>query len=203
MPKAKRVWSAYKSKANCLKPQQLFNAFLSEIKGIELKLLYYLQDIFNDSKTGKDFSNKITLTLSQVSKMVGREKHRMEAFVRFQLLEDELYFAKISPDFDVLPLISKHFEGRYADQKWVIYDLKRNYGIYYDLKQPQFVTFESKNTLKKILNFNTYCSEEKAWQNLWSTYISSVNIKSRKNSKLHKQHIPTRYWKYLTEKVVI
>ena len=31
-------------------------------------------------------------------------------------------------------------------------------------------------------------------------YFKSTNIKSRKNMKLHLQHVPKRYWKYLTEK---
>ncbi|MFN8364013.1 MAG: DUF4130 domain-containing protein [Cloacibacterium normanense] len=62
----------------------------------------------------------------------------MLAFVRFELLQDEVYFAKIEPDFNVLPLIRKHFKERYADQKWMIFDLKRHYGIFYDLKEVQF-----------------------------------------------------------------
>ena len=41
----------------------------------------------------------------------------MLAFVRFELLQDEVYFAKIEPDFNVLPLFRKHFKERYADQK--------------------------------------------------------------------------------------
>ena len=50
----------------------------------------------------------------------------MEAFVRFQCTKDQLYYAIIQPDYNVLPLISKHFEKRYADQRWLIYDIRRN-----------------------------------------------------------------------------
>ena len=59
----------------------------------------------------------------------------MEAFVRFQLTKDGLYYCIIQPDYNVLPLISNHFEKRYADQRWLIYDSRRKYGIYYDLKK--------------------------------------------------------------------
>ena len=32
-----------------------------------------------------------------------------------------------------LPMLIKHFRNRYADQKWIIYDVKRGYGLHYDL----------------------------------------------------------------------
>lgn len=31
-------------------------------------------------------------------------------------------------------------------------------------------------------------------------HFKSTNITERKNTKLHVQHIPKRYWRYLTEK---
>jgi probable DNA metabolism protein len=42
--------------------------------------------------------------------------------------------------------------------------------------------------------------KEVEYQVLWKSYFDSVNIKERKNPKLHLQHVPRRYWKYLSEK---
>ena len=98
-------------------------------------------------------------------------------------------------------MISDHFKRRYADQKWLIYDLSRNYGIFYDLKQVQpvaFAEFENKNL--PALHAPEWDSGEIEFQKLWKTYFQSTNIPSRKNTKLHLQHVPKRYWKYLTEK---
>ncbi|WP_340696552.1 DUF4130 domain-containing protein [Flavobacterium gyeonganense] len=36
---------------------------------------------------------------------------------------------------------------------------------------------------------------------MWRRYFSSVTIESRKNMKLHIQHMPKRYWKNLIEKI--
>lgn len=44
------------------------------------------------------------LKVAQTAKKVGRKKHRMEAFVRFQLTKDNIYFVNIEPNFNVLPL---------------------------------------------------------------------------------------------------
>ena len=88
-----------------------------------------MKTTFNAQKTPSgDFGNPTVLKIAQAAKMVGREKHRMEAFVRFHRIDQEIYYANVEPDFNVLPLISNHFQKRYADQKWVIYDLNRNYG---------------------------------------------------------------------------
>ncbi len=199
--KAYRVWKGFRDKTTAVEQNNFFRAFLSEIKGVENTLLRYMQKIFtNAEKKGIDYSDKDILKISQVAKMVGREKHRMEAFVRFQRTKDNIYTAVVNPDFNVLPLIIHHFRDRYADQKWLIYDTIRNYGIYYDLSTVELITFEDnrKPDLKTIKN--SHNDQEIDFQKLWNTYYKNVNIKSRKNNKLHLQHIPKRYWKYLTEK---
>jgi probable DNA metabolism protein len=148
-----------------------------------------------------DFSHPAVLTVTQVSKRVWREKHRMEAFVRFQKTSDELYYSLIEPDYNVLPLIGKHFQDRYADQRWLVYDGKRRYGLFYDLQQINEVTlsFSSFTANGKDATL-AYDEKEEMYQELWQQYFKSVNIAARKNTKLHIQHMPRRYWKYLPEK---
>lgn len=148
-----------------------------------------------------DFGNLYVIELSHKLKMIEREKHRMEAFVRFQLTTDELYYSVVEPDFNVLPLIFPHFKERYADQRWLIYDLKRHYGIYYDKSTVEMINFEQLD-LKQLQSpgKNIVAEEEELYQTLWKDYFKSANLKSRKNTKLHVQHVPRRYWKYLTEK---
>lgn len=202
LSKAARVKKALLEKATPAGFRQLLYAFLSEKSGMELVILQYSRLAF-DNKTfsSNDFGNPIILKIAQTAKMVGREKHRMEAFVRFKLTRDEIYFAVISPDFNVLPLIMSHFESRYADQKWVIYDSERNFGIFYDLEKTEYIKLEDYDNHKNsILNKDIFDDSEIEFENLWQNYYNSVNIKSRKNSRLHIQHVPKRYWRYLSEK---
>lgn len=182
--------------------KQLYFAFLSELPGIELTILRYAQQAFTQADfSSKDYGDPVVLKIVQTAKMVSREKHRMEAFVRFKLTKDNIYFALIEPDFHVLPLILRHFESRYADQKWIIYDKRRKIGLFYDLTSTVYVQFEnyqfSKNSNKKS---GIYEENENEYEDLWQNYFNSVNIPSRKNTKLHVQHVPKRYWKYLSEK---
>lgn len=200
--KAGRVWNGLKQRLSVAALQKLVNAWFSETPGIENILWRFVQYAFSSKiRIENDYSCPAVLAVSELSKKVFREKHRMEAFVRFQLTRDGLFYAIVAPDFDVLTLIRPHFESRYADQRWLIYDDRRKYGIYYDLNHVESVqiSFEPATDTGKNIH-PVYNEKEELYQQLWKSYFDSVNIKARKNTKLHLQHMPRRYWKYLPEK---
>jgi len=198
---SKRVWQGLEKRLSGEALKQVHYTFLSEIDGIENILLQYVQYVFKSKQpVESDYSHAAVLTVTQTARKVWREKHRMEAFVRFQKTKDDLYYAIIEPDYNVLPLLADHFAGRYADQRWMIYDAKRKYGSYYDLEtvQPVEIRFSEEVSSSNIAP--VYDEQEEVYQKLWQQYFKSVNIASRKNRKLHIQHMPKRYWKYLVEK---
>ncbi len=144
--KSARVLNKLKDTISRNALHQVYATFLSEEKEIENALLRYIQYVLKSrTSVENDFSNADVLSVQQMSRKVHREKHRMEAFVRFQLTKDELYYSIIQPDYNVLPLISRHFEDRYADQRWLIYDIKRKYGIYYNLDHVEEVEIHFNN----------------------------------------------------------
>lgn len=200
---SQRVWKGLEKRLSGEALKQIYRSFLSEIDGIETVLLQYVQYAFSSSTSVEsDFSHPAVLAVTGTAKKVWREKHRMEAFVRFQKTKDDLYYAIIEPDYHVLPLIAVHFADRYADQKWMIYDAKRRYGIHYDLQTLNNVEISFVEDIDNGNNISSvYDDQEVLFQQLWQQYFKSVNISSRKNTKLHIQHVPRRYWKYLTEKV--
>lgn len=180
----------------------LLKIFLSEHSQKERLILKSIKEILQNPGVDvfQNLGDVDMLEISKILKSMGREIHRMHAFVRFERLKDNLYFAKIEPDFDVLPLIGDHFEKRYADQKWMIFDLKRHYGIIYDLEKVEFFHPES-NQIQNFRNPDEFHHEEEQhFQKMWKNYFVKTGIPSRKNMKLHIQHVPKRYWKYLTEK---
>ena len=200
--KTARVFKKLKDKLTPNAFADLYKTFLSEIKDIENLLYRYIAYILSSkASVEEDYSNADVLMLQQITRKVHREKHRMEAFVRFQLTQDQLYFCIIQPDFNVLPLISNHFEKRYADQRWLIYDSRRKYGLYYDLETVEEVSMNFENDVNNKTGLKSICDEkEELYQKLWCIYFGSINIAARKNMKLHIQHMPKRYWRYLTEK---
>ena len=200
--KADRVWKGLQKKLDGGWMRKFYCCFLSEKAAAICSLFEFSCYIFsNETGAEKNYGNEHVLAVSQVAKKVEREKHRMEAFIRFKQSSDGIFYCGIDPDFNVIPLIMKHFKDRYADQKWIIYDLKRHYGIFYDLEKVEevYLSYEDQKKLtssvKELVNDN-----EHLYSNLWANYFKSTNIVARKNTKLHTQHVPKRYWKYLTEK---
>jgi probable DNA metabolism protein len=199
--KANRVWKGLKQKISAKAASEIYHCFLADV-AVETTLLGYIQYAFSSSKTIEwDYTNIHVTQVRDWAHKVHRERHRMEAFIRFQLTKDELYYAVIQPDYNVLPLLETHFKRRYADQKWMIYDVLRKYGIYYDLNEVSVVEMNFSEAANKGKDVSAiYDEEEDLYQSLWQNYFKSVNIVARKNIKLHIQHMPKRYWKHLTEK---
>ncbi|WP_292008292.1 TIGR03915 family putative DNA repair protein [Chryseobacterium sp.] len=181
--------------------QELLKVYFSEDPELEHLILSAIQQSikYPNDNILQNYADNDILKISKICKSVSRERHRMTAFVRFEKMQDDVFFAKIDPDFNVLPLIRKHFKDRYQDQKWMIYDLRRNYGILYNLENCEFFYPEEKIDLHRYQE--KFHDEEKNYQALWQRYFTKTNIVERKNLKLHIQHVPKRYWKYLTEKL--
>jgi probable DNA metabolism protein len=199
---AKRVLTGVQKKCSKKTAQLLYQCFLSELPGISMLIFNFVKKSMDaDIDISDNFGDATVLNLHQIKKKIGREVHRMHAFVRFQCTKDDIYYAVIEPDFNVLPLLNDHFEKRYPAQEWLIYDTKRHYGIFYDKEKTEYITFEDDTQLKyRQLNEKVLDESEPEYQILWKSYFDNVNIPERRNMKLHLQHVPKRYWKYLSEK---
>jgi probable DNA metabolism protein len=199
---AQRVIKGIRKKCSADTGKLLYKAFLSEEPSISMLIYDFVQKAMASPLDISDnYGDDTVLKLEQIKKKVGREVHRMHAFIRFQRTRDDIFYAVIEPDFNVLPLLPPHFEKRYPAQQWLIYDARRRYGIFYDQHQTGFITFADEGQLGyRQLNKNVLEESEADYQVLWKSYFDSVNIPERRNMKLHLQHVPRRYWKYLSEK---
>jgi probable DNA metabolism protein len=183
----------------------IYKIFLSELPQSEMLVYQVIAAIVKKGNASilENFANQSILKAKQIEKMMHREVHRMHAFVRFQKSREGLFYAAIDPDFNVLPLIGDHFERRYADQPWLIFDTRRHYGLHYDSEKTSFVDLDNPifSLTASAFNDETFQDDrEKEFQALWKKYFNAVNIRERNNRKLHLRHMPRRYWKYLIEK---
>jgi probable DNA metabolism protein len=201
--KADRVIRGLKKKISPSALNMLFICYLSEWEDIELYLFRYIQKaLASPISIELNFADEDVLFLSKIYKKVQNEANHIKQFVRFQKTADGIYFSVMDPLYNVLPLCSDFFRDRYADQKWIIYDSRRKYGLFYDLNTAEIIHFEqppsSLNT--GYLRPEQQDDYEKAFQDLWNDYLKAVTIQERRNLKLQRQHMPKRFWKYLTEK---
>ena len=154
----------------------------------------------------RNASDPDVLEVRNTCRRVLHEQLRMKQFIRFQKAKDGTYLAVVSPDHNVLPLIIDHFQDRFNDQPWLIYDAKRHYGYYYDgTAAPIRITFEDEAAVpfdltNGKLDTDVLSSDDALFQQLWRTYFKAICIKERMNPRKQLSDMPRRYWKYMTEK---
>ena len=199
---AARVRKGLVAKTSPRTDKLLHRAFHTERPDVEMRIYRFLRLAFDGREDPTEhYGHDDVLQLHRLDKQMGREIHRMHAFVRFQKTRDELYYAVVQPDFNVLPFLGEHFADRYADQRWIIYDAKRHFGLFYDLEGTRYITFDETPARQlETLSREVITDDEPRFQDLWKTYFKHTNIESRRNLKLHLQHVPKRYWRYLVEK---
>ena len=184
----------------------LRHTYLTERPEVERLILHFIrrQMEVRGLDISKDAGDDKVRQLLRLKQQMGREVHRMHAFVRFQLTPDGMYVALINPDFNCLPLLGDHFAARYPAMEWLIYDTSRHYGLHWNAatKKAEFITLDAgQDGRLRSLSEEMLDTGEKDYQQLWQTYFKAVDIPERQNLKLHLQHVPKRYWKYLTEKI--
>ena len=173
--------------------------FRSEEEGVEMKILAYLRKLFDckDPRYAKNPTSDEMLPLYMIARSVRREAGGMLGLVRFNKMDDGSYFAEIEPKYDILDLIVGHFRGRFANERWAIYDSSRSYGVFYDGQNPARCPVEM--TIPDLAAVKAATKTDDMVR-LWQDYYKSISIKERENPKLLRQNLPVRYWKHLPER---
>ena len=203
--KASRVWAGLEKRVERQALRLIMVSWLSEEKDLPTPLFHYLYKVFQTKGIERNFTDHDVLHVTNTARRVLHEQLRMKQFIRFQKAKDGTYLAVVSPDHNVLPLITDHFEDRFNDQPWLIYDAKRHYGYYYDGKTVVRVTFEDETAVPFDLSngkmdADVLSENDQLFQDLWRTYFKAICIKERMNPKKQLSDMPRRYWKYMTEK---
>lgn len=201
--KCNRVWTGLQKKISASALSFVTLPWLSELPEVDMLLFRYIRKAIDSPVSIElNFGDPVVLEVSKIWKKVNNERLRIMQFLRFQKAADGTFFAAVEPIYNVLSLVIPHLKDRFADQCWLLYDLKREYGYYYDLHDVTEVRFEEKQAhhLSGLLDEELMDENEKLFQQLWKTYFKSIAIKERINPRLHRQNMPVRFWKYMTEK---
>ena len=204
--KAQRVWAGLEKRLTREAIRLISVSWMSELKELNQPLFQYICKVFRQGDITKNFADSDVLTVTNIARKVLHEQLRMKQFIRFQKAKDGTYLAVVFPDHNVLPLITDHFQDRFNDQPWLIYDAKRQYGYYYNGEAaPIRITFENKEAVPFSLadgklSEDLLSSDDHLLQDLWRTYFKAICIRERMNPRKQLSDMPRRYWKYMTEK---
>lgn len=203
--KAERVWKGLQKKLSADGLSCFSQCWLSELPEAPMLMFRYMRKVFESPGFSEtNFADTDVLTLFQLSKKVSGERYRVLQFMRFQKTAEGIYFGIMAPIYNVIPLTIEHFRDRFTDQRWLIYDSRRQYGYYYDGEMVNEITFtepRQAHLITGILDDDLLAQDERLIQSMWKNYFKSICIKERINPRKHKKDLPVRYWKYLTEKL--
>ena len=205
--KATRVWKGLEKHLSKDGLHMITLSWLSEERALNQPLFNFICKVFRTNVKGleRNASDEDVLAVRNTCRRVLHEQLRMKQFIRFQKAKDGTYLGVVSPDNDVLPLVISHFQDRFNDQPWLIYDARRHYGYYYDGSTATRITFEDETQIpfsleNGKLNDAVLSDNDQLFQDLWRTYFKAICIKERMNPKKQLSDMPRRYWKYMTEK---
>jgi probable DNA metabolism protein len=192
--KADKVMHSIRAKISGDALDHAFHAYLSEIDDIGVWIYRYLRLGW---KVGSSVDSYLwedaVLVVHEASRKVEWESHRMLGLIRFRELQGGIYYAPIGPDHNIVSMVAPHFAERLSDQPWMIHDIKRDIAAIYNKKDWTIAVIRQKKALPMH-------GDELEFQRLWKLYFQSIAISGRRNPKLQRQHMPSRYWLYLVEK---
>lgn len=199
--KPRRVFAALQKKLSPHALSGLLYAWLSELPGSDATLFSYICKVLRAQKfIENDMADPEVWEVLRLRRKVSKEADRFFGFVRFQKSREDVYFAAIAPKYNVIPLLLGHFADRFHDQRWIIYDLARHYGIMHKDGKFEEVFLDERRLDKGFLREEFLAEGEMLLEDLWRAYFDSAAIQERKNLKLQRNFMPQRFWRYLTEK---
>ncbi|NJM37928.1 MAG: DNA metabolism protein [Akkermansiaceae bacterium] len=131
------------------------------------------------------------------AKAVGRDIHKMHAFVRFRLIHvdestgKEEFIAWFEPTYRIVRLGTPFFVKRFANMDWSI--LTPDECAHWNGKHLTFLPGANRHQVP----------DSDAHDDLWRTYYRSIFNPARLKVKAMQSEIPQKYWKNLPEASII
>jgi DNA polymerase len=135
--------------------------------------------------------------LQQWGKAIGRDIHKMHAFVRFRLVGHdeatgrEQFVAWFEPEHRIVRLAAGFFERRFAGMDWSI--LTPDECAHWDGSTLHFTPGVPRSA----------APEDDALDELWRTYYRSIFNPARLKVRAMQSEMPKKYWKNLPEAPLI
>jgi uracil-DNA glycosylase len=126
---------------------------------------------------------------NRLAKSVGRDIHKMKAFVRFKAVpgEDNAFIAWFEPEHWIVDRVAPFFARRFAGMRWAI-----------------LTPYRSVAWNGRSLSFSAGAQRgdapiDDAREDLWRTYYANIFNPARLNPRMMQQEMPQKYWKHLPE----
>ena len=153
---------------------------------------YIVYALHAGSWAASDHTHPDVAAFDHVWRAVYNERHRMLQFARFAEMEGGVYYAKINPRANVLPLVMQHFAARFNAQPFLIYDeVHRIAGVSRD---GRWELVKTDGVTPGLLS-----SSEVEYQNMWKEFYDAICNQERLNPRLRASFMRKSLWGNLVE----
>ncbi len=190
--RARRVRVSIPEKMGSAVLEFVQRAFLTCLPRKELYILLFLRLGYRHGPSVLDMlTDEVVDALHKAVTYLEKESHLLTGFVRFSVANNALT-ARIEPNNYVLPLLARHFCDRYREERFLIHDQTHGMALIYQPYRHLIIPVED-------LQLPEPDEEEIAFRELWRLFYNTIAVEGRLNPKGRQNHMPKRYWKYLTE----
>lgn len=139
-----------------------------------------------------NLTHPIVEPLVRLERSVMNERHYMQQFLRFEHLENGVWFAQCNPKASVVPLLMDWFCARFNTQPFMIYDENHSLAGVYGGREWHLVRTPE-------VTLPDHATDEKLMQAAWKRFYDTVSVEARYNPELRRQFMPKRFWKNILE----
>lgn len=168
------------------------SASLSDDPAAGTVVYRFVRHAMRNGRVMNDLAHPAVAPLDRLARAVGNERHRMLQFLRFEHLDNGVWFARCNPNAAVVPLVMDWFSGRFNTQPFIIFDEAHGMAGVYEGREWHLVRSNEVTPPGRA-------SDERLMQAAWKRFYDVVAVEARYNPELRRQFMPKRLWKNIVE----
>ena len=195
LEKANKVSSSMRIKISIRVYMMVYKACMHYDKDRANAVFAFLKKAYKEGpKILQMLGDPDVMRVMELSRKVSNETHLFKGVVRFDELRGGVLFGRIEPKCDVLLLLSHHFEERFPNEKFILYDKTRNKAVVHPAGKESVQVLDT-NIEEQIKEM----TKEDEYNELWRIFFENIGIDARYNPKCQRTLLPLWYRKNMTE----
>jgi probable DNA metabolism protein len=189
--RAKRIYASIVSRSQSA-AALVRRSYFTCLESKELRILEFIRELYRvGGSLMNRYSNDFVYPLVTAVRHMRNETELLRGFVRFSDFGGVLV-SEIEPKNRVLWSLRFHFQSRFADDTFMIYDKTH---------RELLMCSPGKWSIVPVDDFEMSAPDKKeaAFRRLWKTFYDTIAIKERDNPRRRMTHMPKRYWGAMTE----
>lgn len=195
--KAEKVLNTIRRKCSDRVYESLFRAALADAPDKADAIYRYIRTALKmGDKVFNHLIDPAVVRIMELSRAVGNAEHHYLGFLRFIEIPGNILLARYEPKPRLTELMMPHFVDRFPEERFVIWDTKRNVAGVHVPGQRYIMLQLSEN---QVAVLKQYSEDNIKAEQMWKTFVEHISIKERENKKLQQSNIPLHFRTYMPE----